>query len=143
MNLDINVSRVGAACAQPIRVLLADDHAITLWGLGRLVESAAPRMAVSGTAATVEELLAHPALHDTDVVLLDLSLGHACALDCLPQLISEGVKVVVLTGDLNALTIAMRSCAVRAAWYSSRNRPMRCSKRWSACIRARFASPAR
>ncbi len=102
MNLDINVSRVGAACAQPIRVLLADDHAITLWGLGRLVESAAPRMAVSGTAATVEELLAHPALHDTDVVLLDLSLGHACALDCLPQLISEGVKVVVLTGDLNA-----------------------------------------
>jgi two-component system nitrate/nitrite response regulator NarL len=101
MNVDLEMSRTSPACAHPIRVLLADDHAITLWGLRRLLESAAPRMAVSGTAATAAELLAHPALHETDVVLLDLSLGAACALDCLPQLIAEGLKVVVLTGDLN------------------------------------------
>lgn len=88
--------------AQPIRVLLADDHAITLWGLQQLVESVRPRMTVSGTASTCSELLAHPALEHTDVVLLDLGLADASALDCLPRLVSEtGVKVVVLTGDLN------------------------------------------
>jgi DNA-binding NarL/FixJ family response regulator len=102
MNNDIKVSRTPGA--RPIRVMLADDHAITLWGLKRLIESAAPGMVVSGTAGSSEELLAHPALRDTDVVLLDLGLGNACALDCLPQLVSAaGVKVVVLTGDLNPL----------------------------------------
>lgn len=102
MNVDFEMPRTGPACTRSIRVLLADDHAVTLWGLRRLLESAAPRMVVSGTAATAAELMAHPALHETDVVLLDLSLGTTCALECLPQLVAEGLKVVVLTGDLNA-----------------------------------------
>ena len=90
------------ARALPIRVLLADDHAIMLWGLQQLVESANPRMTVSGTAASCSELLSHPALADTDVVVLDLGLRDACSLSCLAQLVSEvGVKVVVLTGDPN------------------------------------------
>lgn len=88
---------------QPIRVLLADDHAVTLWGLRRLVESTGPRMTVSGTAATSHELLNHPALRHTDVVVLDLSLHDASGLDCLPRLVAEiGVKVVVLTGETDA-----------------------------------------
>jgi DNA-binding NarL/FixJ family response regulator len=88
--------------ARPIRVLLADDHAVTLWGLRQVIESASPRMMVSGTAASCTELLSHPALAATDVVLLDLSLRDASAIDCVPQLVSEaGVKIVVLTGDLN------------------------------------------
>src|SRR5438477_264044 len=86
--------------ARPIRVLLADDHAVTLWGLRQLVESAYPRMSVSGTVTTCTELLSHPALSDTDVVVLDLSLRDASAMDCVPRLVSDaGVKVVVLTGD--------------------------------------------
>ena len=89
--------------ARPIRVLLADDHAVTLWGLRQLIESADPRMNVSGTAATCSELLAHPALDQTDVVLLDLGLRDASALDCVPRLVGAGrLKVVVLTGDLDA-----------------------------------------
>jgi len=57
---------------------------------------------VSGTVTSCSELLSHPALADTDVVLLDLSLRDASALDCVPRLVSEaGVRVVVLTGDLN------------------------------------------
>lgn len=85
-----------------IRVLLADDHAVTLWGLHQLIESAHPKMAVSGTAGSCSEVLAHPALVETDVVLLDLGLRDASALQCLPQLVGGfGVKVVVLTGDLN------------------------------------------
>jgi DNA-binding NarL/FixJ family response regulator len=91
-----------AAGARPIRVLLADDHAVTMWGLCQLVESMRPLMIVSGTAATCSELLAHPALEDTNVVVLDLGLRDANALDCVSQLVSQaGVKVIVLTGDLN------------------------------------------
>jgi DNA-binding NarL/FixJ family response regulator len=87
--------------AKPIRVLLADDHAVTLWGLRQLFESASPGISVSGVAASCKELLSHPALATTDLVLLDLSLRDASALDCVPRLVAQGLKVVVLTGDLN------------------------------------------
>jgi DNA-binding NarL/FixJ family response regulator len=87
----------------PIRVLLADDHAVMLWGLRQLVESAQPRMVVAGTAASCGELLAHPELDRTDVVLLDLSLRDRSAMDCLPHLVARpGLKVLVLTGEPNA-----------------------------------------
>ncbi len=90
--------------AQQVRVLLADDHAVTLWGLRQLVESAGPHMLIAGTAGSCAELLAHPALAQTDVVLLDLGLRDANAIDCVRQLVSDAdVKVVVLTGDLNPL----------------------------------------
>lgn len=103
MSLCITATRPCAAVPPPpIRVLLADDHAVTLWGLQQLVQSVGPRMRVSGTASSCAELLAHPALEDTDIVLLDLGLRDANALACLPQLVAaSGVKVVVLTGDLN------------------------------------------
>ena len=86
----------------PIRVLLADDHAVTLWGLRQLVESARPMMTVSGTARTCAELMSHPALEQTDVVLLDLRLGDSNAIGSVARLATDiGVKVVLLTGDLN------------------------------------------
>lgn len=101
-------SRTGAgtsalrAPAAPIRVLVADDHTITLWGLQQLIESAAPQMTVAGTARSLDELLRHPALDDTDVVLLDIDLGGADSLHSVPALVERhGVKIVVLTGDTN------------------------------------------
>ena len=96
-----NAAAAGAL-AVPIRVLLADDHSVTLWGLCQLVESAHPRFCVSGTASTCAELLAHPALPQTDVVLLDLRLRDANAIDCVAQLVNDAkVQVVLLTGDVN------------------------------------------
>jgi len=90
------------ATARPIRVLLADDHGVMLWGLRQLIASASPSMVIAGTATACSELMAHPALAQTDVVLLDLGLRDANALDCLPALVNEaGLKVVVLTGELN------------------------------------------
>lgn len=92
----------GCTPVRAIRVLLADDHQVTLWGLGQLVDSARPGMCVSGTATSCAELLAHPALPQTDVVLLDLGLRDANAIDCVRQLVDgAGVKVVLLTGDLD------------------------------------------
>ena len=90
------------AQADPIRVLLADDHTVTLWGLRQLIESAQPRLSVSGTASTCAELLAHPALPQTDVVLLDLRLRDANAINCVASLVNDAhVQVVLLTGDVN------------------------------------------
>ena len=97
-------AETATACTlrRPVRVLLAEDHAITLWGLRQLVDSTGPRMSIAGTASTCAELLAHPALPQTDVVLLDLGLGDANAINCVTELVSNaGVKVVLLTGDLN------------------------------------------
>lgn len=91
-----------AAPAAPIRVLLVDDHSVTLWGLRQLVESAHPRFCVSGTAGGCAELLTHPALPQTDVVLLDLALRDANAINCVAPLVNNArVQVVLLTGDLN------------------------------------------
>ena len=101
MNLNTCTSRPEPAQRAAIRVLLADDHAVTLWGLSQLVDSARPRMKVVGTAASCSELLAHPALADTDVVLLDLGLRDANAIDCVRELVDMGVQVVLLTGDLD------------------------------------------
>lgn len=101
------------APATAIRVLLADDHAVTLWGLGQLVESARPRMRVAGTATSCAELLNHPALQDTDVVLLDLGLRDANAIDCVRELVDRGLRVVLLTGDLD--TAHHREAVLRGA----------------------------
>ncbi len=86
--------------SQPVRVLLADDHDITLWGLQQLLESASPAIHVSGKAMSADELMNHPALPETDVVLLDLGLSQRNSLDCMRRLIQQSkVQVVVLTGS--------------------------------------------
>jgi DNA-binding NarL/FixJ family response regulator len=88
------------AAQHPVRVLLADDHHVTLWGLRQLLESATPPIEVVGTATSAKDLLDHPSLTSTDVVLLDLGLSDRNALECLQELVQRtGVKVVVLTGD--------------------------------------------
>jgi len=88
------------AGAQPIRVLLADDHRITLWGLQQLVDSAQPSMRVIGTATTRAELLAHPALGEADVVVLDLDLQGSSGADALAELAQRSpARVLVLTAE--------------------------------------------
>ncbi|MEO6625361.1 MAG: response regulator transcription factor, partial [Burkholderiaceae bacterium] len=91
-----------SAPTPPIRVFLADDHAVTLWGLRRLVESAHPHLSFAGSASTCEALLAHPALAQTDVVLLDLGLSDRNSINCVARLVNDfKLQVVLLTGDGN------------------------------------------
>lgn len=94
-----------------IRVLLTDDHALVLWGLRQLIDSAQPRMAVIGTATSARELMEHPALRDTDLVLLDLGLPDGDPVECIRRLTASGLKVLVLTGNLN---VAQHMEAVKA-----------------------------
>lgn len=83
-----------------IRVFLADDHRVTLWGLQQLIDSARPEMEVVGTALTRAELVAHPALAETDLLVLDLDLAgeDGCAALADVQRRCRG-HVLILTAD--------------------------------------------
>lgn len=83
----------------PIRVFLVDDHMTTLWGLQRLIESAAPRMQLVGTASCRAEMLARVPDARPDVIVLDIDLGGENSLDSLPDLLRESdAQVLILTG---------------------------------------------
>jgi two-component system nitrate/nitrite response regulator NarL len=66
----------GCISSKPaIRVFIAEDHLITLWGLHRLIEASGKQMEVVGTASTLAELMTHAAAAGANVILLDLDLG--------------------------------------------------------------------
>jgi two-component system, NarL family, nitrate/nitrite response regulator NarL len=89
--------------AQPIRVLLVDDHEHILWGLGKLIGGETPRMTVAGIARTFPEALAAARERRPDVVLLDIYLGEHNIIDHLHELVEvDGVRVLVLTGARDA-----------------------------------------
>jgi two-component system nitrate/nitrite response regulator NarL len=87
-----------------IRVFVAEDHHITLWGLTRLIDAAGPRLQLVGSASSRAELLNHDAAALADVILLDLDLGGECSADVLAVLRQRCPgRVLVLTGaaDIN------------------------------------------
>jgi DNA-binding NarL/FixJ family response regulator len=70
-----NVQPVSELPGRVIRVFIAEDHQITLWGLRQLVQASNTRMEVVGTASSHCELMNHDATCRADVILLDLDLG--------------------------------------------------------------------
>lgn len=80
-----------------IRVLIIEDHRTVLWGLARLVESAAPVLQLADAVTSRGPALAAIAKHRPHVVLLDLDLGEDHGLELLP-LIRDQAHVIVLTG---------------------------------------------
>jgi two-component system, NarL family, nitrate/nitrite response regulator NarL len=89
--------------AQPIRVFIAEDHKITLWGLRRLIDAMAPQMVVVGTASSRSELMHDEAAAQADVILLDLDLGGedtGASLAELRRRCSGHVLVVTAADDL-------------------------------------------
>jgi two-component system, NarL family, nitrate/nitrite response regulator NarL len=96
----------------PIRVMLVDDHHSMLWGLRKLIESAAPRMAVVCVATGRDDALAGVRAHEPDVLLLDLDLGEESGLDVMRELPPHGrTRVLVLTGTADPVA---RERALRA-----------------------------
>lgn len=65
---------------QGIRVLLICDLPITAWGLGQLIDSRRPALALAGSVATVAEARQHLRSHGVDVVLYDLDGANPLAL---------------------------------------------------------------
>jgi len=86
-----------------IRVFVAEDHHITLWGLQRLINASSPRMEVVGSASSHAELMNHNAAALADVILLDLDLGGedtSESLACLRQRCPGRVLVLTAADDL-------------------------------------------
>ncbi len=93
-----------------IKVFLAEDHHVTLWGLQQLIEASKPRMTVIGTARTCAELMNHDAAAQADVIVLDLDLGGEDAAEALPILRQRCPgQVLILTGsdDVDAYRTAV------------------------------------
>jgi len=83
---------------KPIRVLLVDDSAAMLWGLGKLVRGEAPRLALVGSARSADEALVYARLRP-DVIVLDLEVDGASSADLIPPLRQRsGGRVLILTG---------------------------------------------
>ena len=87
-----------------ISVLLIDDHQTMLWGLEKLIEGEAPRMAVVGAARTCEDALAQTARLAPDVILLDIDLGGGTdSIGIIPDLLANGSsRVLILSGSQDA-----------------------------------------
>ena len=94
------------------RVLLADDHAMVLAGLCKILE---PEYDLVGTAGDGRELLELAASLKPDVVVVDISMPLLNGLDAVRQLkkTDSSVKVVFLTmhADVDFATEAFRAGA--------------------------------
>lgn len=82
----------------PVRVLLADDHAVLRAGL-RLLLSSQEGLTVAGEAATGIEALTLAEKLQPDLILLDLSMPALGGLDALPTLrrLAPDARILILT----------------------------------------------
>lgn len=86
--------------ANPIRVLLVDDHAIIREGLRDMIATRTD-MSVVGDAATRADALRLAQGERPDVIVLDLDLGPDSGLALIPELLEAAgpaTSIVVLTG---------------------------------------------
>jgi two-component system response regulator NreC len=81
----------------PIRVVLADDHAVVRSGLKLLLAQAG--MEIAAEAGDVETAMRYVLGHKPDVLVLDLNMPGEPSLPAIPKLLeqSPGTRIVVLT----------------------------------------------
>src|SRR3954469_19500273 len=93
--------------ANPIRILLVDDHPVVRKGIGALVGDHAD-MALVGEAANGREAIQQFRTHRPDITVMDLQMPEMSGLDALIAIRNEfpNAKVIVLTtyvGDVQIL----------------------------------------
>lgn len=92
------MTKQGRSPASTIRVLLANDHQIILWGLEQLINGEAPHMQVVAKAVSTAEALSLTQKHQPDVVLLELQLGGESGVEIIPELLRHtGGRVLILS----------------------------------------------
>src|SRR5476649_2502945 len=109
--------------AEPIRVLLVDDHAIARNGV-RLMLGTAPDIRVDGEAGNAQDAQQLVAAQIFDVALLDITMPGKNGLDLLKSLRAEQPKLAVLMLSTYSEDIyAVRALKLGAAGYLIKDAP--------------------
>jgi len=99
----------------PIRVLLADDHALVRAGIRTLLEKI-PNVEVVGEASTGRQALEMVKTRLPNLVFMDIAMAELGGLEALPRITKDfpGVKVIMLSAHANEEYVirALRSGAV-------------------------------
>jgi DNA-binding NarL/FixJ family response regulator len=106
----------------PLRIVLADDHAILREGLKRVLESN-PAYTIVGEATTGREAVRLAATLQPDLLLLDVSMPELTGLEALERLApaANAIKVIVFTASIaradmaKALQLGARGVVLKAA----------------------------
>jgi len=87
--------------SRPVRIVIADDHAIMREGVKRVLESNASYTVV-GQATTGREAVRLAATLRPDLLLLDLSMPELTGMEALERLApsADGMKVIVFTAEI-------------------------------------------
>ena len=100
--------------AEPIRVLIADDHTLFRNGLRALLSSI-PDTVIVGEAATGEAAIAKAADLQPDVVLMDIQMPGINGIEATRQIVHTsphiGVVMVTMFEDSDSVFAAMRAGA--------------------------------
>ena len=100
--------------AEPIRILIADDHTLFRNGLRALLNSI-PDLVVAGEAATGEEAIAKAAELQPDVVLMDIQMPDVNGIEATRRITHTsphiGVIMVTMFEDNDSVFAAMRAGA--------------------------------
>jgi len=101
----------------PIRIIIADDHAIVREGLKQILADSAD-MVVSGDAENGADAIKLARRGDADVLLLDISMPDRSGIDVLKQVKKEVPKLAVLMLSMHREDqYAIRSLKAGAAGY--------------------------
>ena len=99
---------------RPVRVLIADDHAVVREGL-RAVLGSEPDMEVVGEAATGKEVLERAADLRPDVILMDIQMPGINGIEATRRIIAAnqeiGVVILTMYEDDDSIFSAMRAGA--------------------------------
>ena len=104
----------------PIKLLIADAHAINRNGLAKTLETA-PGIQVAAISHTDEELLSHCLQHGPDIVIIGASLCSSNNLQLVQQIATEHVlvKIIVVLHQHDTAAIAAAQKAGAHAWLCS------------------------
>lgn len=81
-----------------IRVMLASNHQVVLWGLEKIIASERPKMEVIAKIASDADTLRLAREKQPDILLLDLCPGNEKSVDLLLNLVKDGhIRILIFT----------------------------------------------